>query len=70
MVTEEEWNGRIQELKNNIYSWAYRMVLTDDELRFMEDMLLFKLMNDLEDSKWDKLQEYLKDVEEEKDDYI
>ena len=51
MVTEEEWNGRIQELKNNIYSWAYRMVLTDDELRFMEDMLLFKLMNDLEDSK-------------------
>ena len=23
-----------------------------------------------EDSKWDKLQEYLKDVEEEKDDYI
>ena len=70
MVSEEEWNGRMQELKNDIYSWAYRMVLTDDELRFMEDMLLFKLMNDLEDAKWDKLQEYLKDVEEEKDDYI
>ena len=66
MATEKEWNGNINSLRNAIDNWSFRMDLTDDEMKFLDD-ILFKLMDDLEDARWDKLQKYLKDVEEEDD---
>ena len=66
MATEKEWNGNINSLRNAIDNWNFRMDLTDDEMKFLDD-ILFKLMDDLEDARWDKLQKYLKDVEEEDD---
>lgn len=66
MATEKEWNDNINSLRNAIDNWNFRMDLTDDEMKFLDD-ILFKLMDDLEDARWDKLQKYLKDVEEEDD---
>ena len=62
MVTEEKWNREIRDLQRDLQdtidNWDFKMDLTDDETEFL-DSILFKLMDDLEDAKWEKLQEYL-----------
>ena len=63
MMRKEEWNREIGDLRDAIDNWDFKMNLTDDETEFL-DNILFKLMDDLEDAKWDNLQKYLKNNKE------
>ena len=69
MVTEKEWSSRIQELKDAIDNWDFKMKLTNDELNFLDDSIS-EVVDELNGASWRNLQEYLKEVENsrEKDD--
>ena len=69
MVTEKEWSSRIQELKDAIDNWDFKMKLTNDELNFLDD-IISEVVDELNGASWRNLQEYLKEVENsrEKDD--
>ena len=69
MVTEKEWSNRIQELKDAIDNWDFKMKLTNDELNFLDDSIS-EVVDELNGASWRNLQEYLKEVENsrEKDD--
>ena len=64
MVTKEEWNREIRDLRDVIDYWDFRMDLTDDEMTFLDDIIC-ELMDRLsKDAKWEKLQDYLDDLKE------
>ena len=62
MVTEKEWSSRIQELKDAIDNWDFKMKLTNDELNFLDDSIS-EVVDELNSASWRNLQEYLKEVE-------
>ena len=62
MVTEKEWSSRIQELKDAIDNWDFKMKLTNDELSFLDDSIS-EAIDELNGASWRNLQEYLKEVE-------
>ena len=62
MVTEKEWSSRIQELKDAIDNWDFKMKLTNDELSFLDDTIS-EAIDELNSASWRNLQEYLKEVE-------
>ena len=62
MVTEKEWSSRIQELKDAIDNWDFKMKLTNDELSFLDDTIS-EAIDELNSASWRNLQEYLKKVE-------
>ena len=62
MVTEKEWSSRIQELKDAIDNWDFKMKLTNDELSFLDDSIS-EVVDELNSASWRNLQEYLKEVE-------
>lgn len=62
MVTEKEWSNRIQELKDAIDNWDFKMKLTNDELSFLDDTIS-EAIDELNSASWRNLQEYLKEVE-------
>ena len=62
MVTEKEWSSRIQELKDAIDNWDFKMKLMNDELSFLDDTIS-EAIDELNSASWRNLQEYLKEVE-------
>ena len=66
MVTEEEWDNNMELLGRTIDNWVYRMDLTDKERNFLQ-MIMGDLLDKLDEAKWDKLQQHLKNAKNEDD---